>query len=303
MNEKELADRFSRDLDWLLERNEMLEIDLAPTEYKQTLEFVQTLSKINFSNASRTRNALRAQLLKKTRKKNAMLSILKLSPRSGMVYIFLVFILISLLFGTGAVKAATQGISEFVQRLWVGDFTWIQQTDPLQTEPSHSTPSQTVTVETRGDIWIIHTPIGNFAGETLPGHDPSVRRFDSISKAQAAATFDIRQPGYLPENYKFREAMVTPMDWAFLFYDGSNGVLILVQAPAGEVSTSDDNQPTSVGIGMLTDHDVESVTLKGLPAGWVEGYGLIWEADGISFTVGGTYLSREEIVHIAESLE
>ena len=303
MNEKELADRFSHDLDGLLDRNELLEIDPTPTEYKETLELAQTLSKINFSNASRTRNSLRAQLLRKTRKENTILTVFKRSSRSGMAFIFLGSILISLLFGTGAVKAVTQSITDFVQRLWVGDFTWIQQTDPSQMEHPQFLPSQTVTVETRGDLWIIHTPIGNFAGDALPGREPTVQRFDSISEAQTVATIDIRQPSYIPASYELWEAMVTPMDWVFLFYDSPNGDLLLAQAPVGEASSSDNNRMTAVGIGILTDQEIESVTLKGLPAGWVEGYGLIWEADGISFTVGGAHLSRDEIMQIAESLE
>ncbi len=39
------------------------------------------------------------------------------------------------------------------------------------------------------------------------------------------------------------------------------------------------------------------------PAGWVEGTSLMWEADGISYTLGGASLSLDEAIRIAESLK
>ena len=60
---------------------------------------------------------------------------------------------------------------------------------------------------------------------------------------------------------------------------------------------------TFVMIGTLTDKPIEEVVLNGQSAGWIEGLGLMWEADGVSFTLGGLNLSLDEATRIAESLE
>lgn len=55
---------------------------------------------------------------------------------------------------------------------------------------------------------------------------------------------------------------------------------------------------------MLTDEPFKSVTLHGRIAGWIEGYGLIWERTGISFLlISGSKLSLKEATRIAESLQ
>ncbi len=100
--------------------------------------------------------------------------------------------------------------------------------------------------------------------------------------------------------------MVAPGDWTFLFYDGPDGEIILAQVPVYErVKEQSDNHVvgTVVGIATLTDQPIEEVTLNGRPAGWLEGHSLTWEADGVSYTLGGANLTLDEAILIAESLE
>ena len=48
---------------------------------------------------------------------------------------------------------------------------------------------------------------------------------------------------------------------------------------------------------------IGEVSLNGQPAGLVEGTDLMWEADGISYVLGGLDLSLDPAIRIAESLE
>jgi len=153
---------------------------------------------------------------------------------------------------------------------------------------------------------MIRTAIGNFGGNVLPDHDTTVHRFSTFDEAQAATSFNLRRPAHLPPDYALREAMVAPGGSTFLFYDGPEGDIVLVQWPVYDrvEEESDDHIVSTVFmIGTLTDKPIEEVTVNGQPAGWVEGHSLMWEADGISYTLGGASLSLDEALRIAESLE
>ena len=166
-------------------------------------------------------------------------------------------------------------------------------------------------------IWILRTSIGNFGGDPLPNHTETVQRFDSIIGAQAVAPFRIRQPDSLPDGYDLQAVMVTPSDWVFLFYGSPNGNLVIAQLPVGEITINEPGevinsvpvgpvtigQKNTVGVGMLTDKEVDTISVNSQPAAWVEGTGLIWESDGLSFMAGDNGLTRDEIVEIAQSLK
>jgi len=159
------------------------------------------------------------------------------------------------------------------------------------------------TVVGEDNLCIINTVIGRF-GFHLPSESDAVARsFSTLDEARGVVPFRLRQPGYLPDGYILRETLVAPGGSAFLFYEGQKGDVILVQISVG-LQPGDDPQPVqATSVEILTSGAIEPVTLNGVPAGWVEGHGLMWEADGISYTVGGVNLSLGEALRIAESLE
>jgi hypothetical protein len=209
----------------------------------------------------------------------------------------------------GTLTAVAQGIESFVRSLVLGWYTAVYQVGPEQAAPAGRTAPATSVVERQDDGWLIRTSIGDFGGSVLPGRDVTVQRFGTFDEAQAAAHFGLRQPSYLPAGYALREAMIAPNGSAFVFYGGPNGDIILVQMPVGEQRVSSEaghvttTQITTTEVLMLTDKPIESVTLDGQPAGWIEGRGLQWEAGGVSYTVGGANLSLYEAIRFAESLE
>lgn len=302
MDENELADRFSRDVDALLDKKNQVYGELVSDEYNQTLDLARNLSMVDFSHTNRIKTVLRNQMQEKLRKENKMFNAKRQNKTRKLASFVLVAMMFILFMETGALNVAAKGLTDLVQRIWIGDFTWTQGT-PSGDAPAERKPTRTVTIESRGDLWILHTSIGNFAGEVLSGHDPGVQQFGSVNAAQAIVHFDIRQPDYLPIGYKLQVVMVTPMDWVFQFYGVGNDGLVIAQASAGDVSKKREGHITAIGVGMLTDKQIEPVVMNNQTAGWVSGYGLIWETDGMSFTVGDPDLSREEIIKIAESLK
>ncbi len=230
-------------------------------------------------------------------------------PVVTLAAVVLIVVLVITLAWPGALTAVAQGIESFVRSLVLGRYTAVYQVGPEQAAPAGRTVPATPVVERQDDGWLIRTSIGDFGGSVLPGRDVTVQRFGTFDEAQAAVHFGLRQPMYLPAGYALREAMIAPNGSAFVFCGGPNGDIILVQMPVGEQRVSSEaghvttTQITATMVLMLTDKPIESVTLNGQPAGWIEGRGLQWEAGGVSYTLGGANLSLDEAIRFAESLE
>ena len=313
MDERDWADRFSRDVEGLLNKAGRADAEPTPTEYRQALDVACTLVATDWSGESRVRQSLRRRLLsqfdvREGRKDATMKAHPPYRLRRRLligVGSALALLLVMMFLYPGGPMVFAQGVRDFVQSVVLGQYTTIHQVNPNQASPTTTRmpPPVTPIVEQRGDLWIIRTAIGNFAGNVLPGRDATVRRFSTFDEAQAVVPFSLRRPSYLPTGYALREAMVTPLDWAFLFYDGPNGDIILAQMPVGERPGGDAQHTTFAKTGTLTDKPIESVTLNGQPAGWVEGHSLDWEANGVSYEVGGPKLSLDEAIRIAESLK
>ncbi len=314
MNEQDWAERFSRDVDGLLSEAGRTDLEPTSTEYRQALDLARTLAATDLSGESRVRATLRHELLNQINAREGW-QLRKEIPMHALFWqrhlalslatVVLVVLVVVILAWPGALTVAAQGIKDFVQTLVVGQNTSIHRVNSDQAAPTTTRmpPPATPVVEQRDDLWIVRTAIGNFAGNVLPGRNATVRRIRTLDEARAVASFNLLQPRYLPAGYTFREAMVTPLDWVLLFYDGPNGDIVLAQMPVGERPGGDAEHTTFAKTGTLTDKPIESVTLNGQPAGWVEGNQLMWEANGISFIVGGSMLSLDEATRVAESLK
>ena len=230
----------------------------------------------------------------------------------------LVSLLLLLMVSPMTLQVAAKNFADFIQTIRVGDYTWIQQNEKPENVSSQPDllPSEPI-VEYKDGMWKIRTSIGNFGGDPLPGHSKTVQNFNSIAEAQAITPFSIHQPYSPPAGYDLQKVMVSPSDWVFLFYSHSNGNLVIAQLPVGEITINEPGEATNsvpvgsvtigqkntVGVGLLTDKEVETVSVNNQPAAWVEETGLMWETNGISFMAGGTGLTREEIIQIAETMK
>lgn len=318
MNENELAERFDRDVDQILNSKLKLHDEPTPTEYGQVIDLAQRMTDTDFSVTSKIKKTLLNQLLSSNRKETTMLNASRRMIGLRLTLFVLVSLLLLLMVSPMTLQVAAKNFADFIRTIRVGDYTWIQQNEkPENVSPQPGLVSSEPTIEYKDDIWILRTSIGNFGGDPLPGHSKTVQSFDSIADAQAIAPFGIRQPYSLPAGFDLQKVMVTPSDWVFLFYSSSNGNLVIAQLPVGEITVNEPGevinsvpvgpvtvgQKNTVGVGMLTDKDVETVSVNNQPAAWVEGTGLMWESQGMSFMAGGDGLTRDEVIQIAESLK
>ena len=216
-------------------------------------------------------------------------------PAVILTAVVLVAFLVVTLAWSGALTAAAQGIYNVVQRIIVGPYTEAVQIEKLQSDPGEPRPLPS-------GMWLVKTEIGNFGGDVPPGVEYTVRSVTDFEEAQELTPFYLRAPGYLLEGYTLREIKLVP-GHAFLFYGDAGHDIILFQTQVGPQPSDDPNVGIAVKTGWVTDGSLEEVDLDGRKAAWVDGHSLTWEADGISYTVGGLDLSLEEAVRIAESLE
>jgi len=204
----------------------------------------------------------------------------------------------------GALTTAAQGFEAFMQRLVLGEHTTEQQVPEKATPTRRPTPAAPLVAERQGDAWIIHTEIGSFHSPGgLPGRDNNIQEFESFADTAFALPFKLHSPAYLPAGYTFREAVVTPLYRTFLFYEGPAGDIVFLQMPVGEQPDDDPMTNLYAVVEMFTDEPLESVHVGETPAVWVGTRGLMWEAEGTNFILGGAGLGRQEAIRIAESLE
>jgi hypothetical protein len=300
MNEQDWADRFSHDVDSLLSKAGRSDDVPMPAAYRQALDLARVLATTDFSDESRHRAALRRPLLNRVGRREDKPRHRE-RTRPALVVSMLTLAVLFLI-----AAAWPGGLARFVQSLRLGPHTSAYQVAPgSATDHAQVSGPMVLEVVQRDEGWSIRTAIGNFGGSAPPGESATVLRLDSVDQAQAAVSYDLQQPGYLPAGYQLREALVAPGESGFLVYDGPQGEIILVQTPvyvrveehADGVAVS-----TSVMVGVLTDKPMEEVVRDSWRAGWFEGNSLVWEAEGISYTLGGVNLSLEEAIQIAESL-
>lgn len=312
MNEQDWADRFSRDVDSLLSTTDESGYGQMTDDYRQMFALARTLSTTDFSGESWVRQVLRRRLLNqidaRAGRRFGREKLVRALSWGHHPALFLVVVVLASLFivswtWPGTLTATAQGVENFVQSLRLGYNTSVHRLGSGQAAPLQRQSSPVVEVKQWNNYWVIRTSIGNFGGNVSPGQVAIVHRLLTFGEAQEIVHFRLRQPGYLPKGYTLREVIVSPIGSVFLFYGGPDGDIVLLQTPVGTQSGGDTERVITAAIQTVTDQPIESATLNGEPAAWIEGRGLMWEADSISYTVGGANLSLEEATRIATSLK
>ena len=156
------------------------------------------------------------------------------------------------------------------------------------------------------DAWVIHTEIGNFAGNVAPGQKPEVRSFGSVAEAQAVSSATILQPSVLPEDYHLKEVKLAPFGaghWVIMIYTGPGHDVVIAQMPGGPQPATNPNTISSSKTGNLTTGSLEAVQFNSHTAAWIDGHTLMWAEGNISYQVGSLDLTLEQVEKIALSLQ
>jgi hypothetical protein len=192
-------------------------------------------------------------------------------------------LLMAMIFFPGGPVAAAQSIQETVSSIVLGAYSTAQRVEAFMNgEPVPD------------DKW----SIGVF-----PDTDADVLSVSSVDEAQQLTMFQIHIPTYLPEGYVLEDIKLAPFingsrsvvhDEAgvYLIFNKAGSMIVIVQQSVG----------SNRSVGFSTNGTLEEVDLNGRTAAWADGHLLMWEADGISYLVGGPDLVIEEAIKIANSL-
>jgi len=313
MNEQEWADRFSHDVDGLLNEARRVGSELMPTEYRQALDLAHTLATTDLSGESRVRAALRRELLNRIDVREGRKDVaMKTYPRYGLRRRLLVstgstlaLLLVMMFLYPGGPTVFAQGVSNGAKLIVLGAYSTAQHVG-----------AQVTGKPLPDDAWHISIfPGYGEGGNGLPGTNPTVRSVADLKEAQKIASFQIKTPRYLPEGYVLREIKLAPI-WSgpgallfpsapnvYLFYGEPGSDIVVVQKPVGPQPGNSPDTEVGTVVGLMTSRALEEVDLDGRKAAWADGRLLMWEADGISYLVGGPKLSLDEALRIAQSLK
>jgi hypothetical protein len=306
MNERDWAERFSRDVDGLLRRGKMPEAEPLPDEYRDALAAANRLAGIDFSGETRIRLSLRRRVLARAGAREGWQSqeewtMPNISLRRGFALAFSAVVLVGLLAVTlavpGGLASAAQSAASFLQELLIGEHTVFYRFEPDQQVVFYSDRGEPAREPSSAEPGTLETVEGEDFGISSSGSE--VQHLVSVAEAQAAGSFDLREPGYLPDGYTLREVTVAGPG-VVLTYDGPGGVIVLGETWVGE--TPDMQADAQAILGVAQDTAIESVSVDGHEAGWGE-HMLVWEADDVSYFVSGSGLTCEEAIRIAESLD
>jgi hypothetical protein len=312
-DQEPFADRFSVDIDRLLEHEGRAEDGGPPPEYAGMLSLAEELATWDFSRDSRIRGSLRRRLLNQFRADYASRASkpwwrrpFPSRARWAVGALLGLMTLVLLVGWTPVGRAVAQAVEDFVLELrW--PHTTVQQVSPGEPRLT-ATPDARERLEAElaaGSAWEFE-----FEGRSFGGCCTSGARNDVVSMSQALdeAGFAVQLPTFLPDGYQLREVRLlgTPPYHVFLIYEGKGGRLGLYQSAVGLLSEEHPDANTAIvesrSVGVVTDGTVETITVGGTQAALIDGERLVWEADGISFHLIGPGLEAETLVGIAESL-
>ena len=161
-----------------------------------------------------------------------------------------------------------------------------------------------------GTMWQVHTPYGGWGGTVPPNTSPAVRRIDQVETVRSLATIPLQAPDgvYRGQSLTFHHALISPDGVILTFFGSGNGEILLVQAPvdSGQKIAYSRSVSGSDGIVKSVPPAVETLTLAGQRVTWdpdTTGVNpnlsaLRWESAGVSYSLCGRALTKEEAVNL-----
>jgi hypothetical protein len=165
-----------------------------------------------------------------------------------------------------------------------------------------------------GTMWQVRTAYGTFGGGVPPNSSPDVRRFDQVELLRSIATIPIQVPDgvYRGQPLTFHHALVSPDGLVLTFFGFGNGEVLLVQAPVDSGQRISYSRSVSGPDGVIRSVPpaIEAFTIGGQRVTWdpdTTGVNqnlsaLRWESIGVSYSLYGRALTKEEAVSLFSSL-
>ena len=165
-----------------------------------------------------------------------------------------------------------------------------------------------------GTMWQVHTAYGGWGGTVPPNTSPAVRRIDQLEVLRSLATIPIQVPEgvYRGQPLTFHYALLSPDGVILTFFGSGNGEVLLVQAPVdnGQQISYSRSVMGSDGVSRGVPPAIETLTIGGQRVTWdpdTTGVNpnlsaLRWESIGVSYSLYGRALIKEEATSLFSSL-
>jgi len=246
-------------------------------ETRQDRETSRRLAASDLSGESGVRESLKARLLRAARR-GAEPEARRLSPAVRGTFALAAGLAAALVILQLSVPAFSASLRTFFSRWLLG----------RGTEVRNFVPERVAEAEARPRTWVVQTSVGNFSGDVPAGASPDLRFFKSLDEARKAVA-GLYAPARVPAGFRLDTAILTPLGGALFIYESRTRELVVYQTPTRLRHT--------------VASDVRKAEVMGVPALWIEdGYGLVWEKDGVSFNVGGRGLGLDAALKVARSL-
>jgi|GEM_PF-2156375 len=330
MNEETLVQKFNNDLDSILEGRTPGK-DEVSLEYSELINVASVLKQVNFDSTGQSKSRIRQQVLSRNQRYNQsnkevfMNSIFRMR-RPALALgsaVTVAVIALSLAFPGTMTAMASSAAHNIGKILKIGNHSSVIQLDDEDTvfpalngeveitmkSPNSETMVGEVTISEHGSGSVagiaVISPDGEtrvaakattdeYSGETKPPLSEIIK-YDSLSEAQKATSFNVLVPDYLPAGYSFKEAQGygSASDCIDLNYKGDGQDIILMQKLMNEQTY----------VTYATNGSVEQVDINGAVGVWIESYSLVWERDGVNYSLYCKDLNKDEAIKIARSIK
>jgi hypothetical protein len=165
-----------------------------------------------------------------------------------------------------------------------------------------------------GTMWQVRTPYGSFGGAVPPNTSPDVRRVDQVELLRSLSTIPIQivDGVYRGQSLVFHHAFVSPDGLILTFFGSGNAEVLLVQAPvnSGQQMSYSRSVNGPDGVVRSVPPAIETLTVGSQALTWdpdttgvnANLSALRWESMGVSYSLYGRALVKEEAVSLFSSL-
>jgi hypothetical protein len=218
-----------------------------------------------------------------------------------------------------SLAALVEPVVRFIERVRVGDHTQIVRSSPQTAAEVAAILARSRQQLANGQRWFLHTAYGGFGGRVPPGENPVPRTVASLRLLHSLTALRLQTPTCLHrgEAVRFDHAVVAPgLGPVLMFFGSGPNELLLAAFPIGEgqsVAWGRSVMRNAADGGLVTESPAlkaEELSLDGRGVVWdpdttglrPDSSALRWEDDGVSYSLMGRRLTREEAVDLFLSL-
>jgi hypothetical protein len=300
MSDKSRAAAFSARVDELLARKGKAEQPLVTSiEDALELDLARRLAEVDLSTQSRALGMLPGEIGVRTARRPAMSRLLRFTvkPVTLAAAVLVIALIVVQCTYPGGVPAASKEVSQAVSRLVLSEMRVGPHTVAQQSTGDRQALEEAVAAipqEEKDRMWHVEAGGVGFGGSSPKGVGPAALELGSIEEARGKAAFRFTTPAVLPDGTAVSKVYLSPV--------GDDVILVYAGAGAASFAISEFAVSSSAASATISDEAYQQTTVGSAPAAWYPSGVLVWENDGISYTIGAPGMGEDEARRIAESM-